>query len=189
MSKFELADELGRSPAGAALLDSLERTHRRDARPFEALPNCHPAAVAAAVDAVGTMLFGELVQHLVFAAGDIVGPWMPRAMANVTAAIESAPERAEIAEAVVARFDAELNRSVVLGEQEWWLDANGHVHAGPVFAGQRDDYCCGEFSGNSVRTVSTPPSQVHDDLVDVWETFPRADLALAGTDPFRRTRL
>lgn len=172
MSRFELVDELGRSPAGAALLDSLERTHRDDARPFEALRNSDPVAVWAAVDAVGTMLFGDLVQHLVSAAEHIVGPWMSDAMANLTAALKSAPARTEIAEAVVSRFSPELNRTVALEEQQWWLAANDLDHAGPVFAGRRHDYCCGEFSSNSVRTVSAPPSQVHDDLVDVWEIFP-----------------
>ena len=41
-----------------------------------------------------------------------------------------------------------------------------------MFTGQRGDYCCGVFTFNSVRTVSAPPNQVHDDLVDVWEVFP-----------------
>lgn len=172
MSGFELAEEMGGSPAGAALLDSLERRHRDDARPFGALPNSDPVAVAAAVNAVGAMVFGELVQHLVSGAERIVGPWMPDAMVNALAAIESAPERAAIAEAVVSRFGPELNRPVVLAGQEWWLAANDLDHAASVFAGTRRDYCCGEFSSNSVRTISAPPSEVHDDLIDVWEIFP-----------------
>lgn len=39
-------------------------------------------------------------------------------------------------------------------------------------SGMRSVYCCGEFTWNSLWTVTEPPPEVHDDLINVWEMFP-----------------
>ena len=172
MSHDGLASELMRSPAGVALLESLERVHHRDASWFDGPITAQPATVSTAAAAVASMSFGALVQHLVSAAERIAGPWRSDSARDVIAAFESAVRRREIAEAVVSRFGTELGAGVALDGQEWWFAAGDADHAAPVFAGLRGDYCCGEFTWNSVRTVSSPPTEVHDDLIDVWELFP-----------------
>ena len=52
MSVVGFASEIGRSPAGVALLEGLEVAHRRDLSLFESPTNVDAEAVEAAVDAV-----------------------------------------------------------------------------------------------------------------------------------------
>lgn len=172
MSEVELAMELRSAPAGVALLESLERAQHGDVNWSEGPIDSDPIAVRAAVEAVGSMSFGTLAQHLVSGAERVAGPWRSDSMRDVTSAFESAAMRTEIAEAVVRRFGAMLEGAVLIDEQEWWLAADDAATTTPVFAGSLGDYCCGEFTWNSVRTVSNPPSEVHDHLIDVWEVFP-----------------
>jgi len=171
MSVVGFASEIVCSPAGVALLEGLEVAHRRDLSLFESPTNVDSEAVGAAVDSVETMSLGALLHRLVHSADRVAGPWVSGAPRRVAVAFELAPARVEIARAVATRFEEILHSPIQRTDQEWWLSNQGR-ETEPAFTGQRRIYCCGEFTWDAVWTVSSPPSHIHDDLINVWEMFP-----------------
>ncbi len=53
------------------------------------------------------------------------------------------------------------------------VDPDADVHTASRSFGRLDNvYCCGEFTFcNGIWTVTSPPEEVHDDLLDVWEMY------------------
>ena len=112
------------APLGVALLARLEASVRNP-EGYGLMMQAEdpvPEAVAATVEAVGAMSFGELVRLIVVTGYLDVGPWMSTAPTVAAHAYRHAEARAPIAEAVAARFGAELHAPVDRGRQQWWTD-------------------------------------------------------------------
>ena len=171
MTVESFAAEIVRSPAGVALLQGLEVAQRSDLSMFESPTTIDAHAVEAAIHAAETMLLDELLHQIVHSADRFAGPWVSGVAQRLALAYELAPARMGIAHAVAAKFEETLHAAVWRTDQQWWLSAHtGKVE--PAFTRRRGVYCCGEFTWDSVWTVSSPPDSVHDDLIDLWEMFP-----------------
>lgn len=171
MTVESFAAEIVRSPAGVALLQGLEVVQRSDLSMFESPTTIDAHAVEAAIHAAETMLLDELLHQIVHSADRFAGPWVSGVAQRLALAYELAPARMGIAHAVAAKFEETLHAAVWRTDQQWWLSAHtGKVE--PAFTRRRGVYCCGEFTRDSVWTVSSPPDSVHDDLIDLWEMFP-----------------
>lgn len=169
----DLIDEVVAAPAGVSLLEALEASCRRDVAWFESIERSDPDAVDRAADFVMLMSFGELVRHLVAGAERIGGPWIGNAPRRLARAYLLAPAREPIAAAVAARFAPTLRSALDRGSQQWWNTAIRRADDWPGLASAtRGVYCCGEFTWNTLWTVTQPAPEVHDDLIDVWEMFP-----------------
>lgn len=88
------------SPAGVVLLAALEARERNEVSWFDPPADSSPAAVEAAIRAVGSMSFGELCSVVVDAAESLVGPWVGRAAEAAAAAYGCADARRPIAAAI-----------------------------------------------------------------------------------------
>ena len=172
MSDANFAAMLLAAPAGVALLQALEVEHRPDVPWFDSAPDADIAAVRAATDSVEAMSWGDLVRRAVSAAECFAGPWRSDAPTHLARAFRLAQARSPIAAALTERFGAELHAACRLDAQEWWEGARDDDRIGPLFGDHREVYCCGEFTWQGLWTVSDPPPEAHDDLVDVWELFP-----------------
>jgi hypothetical protein len=168
----ELTIGLLTAPGGVALLAALEGSVRDDV-PWHDTPNdSRPNAVDAAVSAIATMSFGEMVRQAVFAGDRMAGPWNGEAPTRLATAYRLARERAPIAAAVAERFGDVLGAELDPAGQQWWASAAGERHHRPRHRDHHDVYCCGEFSEGGIWTVTAPPAAVHDELVGVWELEP-----------------
>jgi hypothetical protein len=157
------------------LLAALEARERSDVSWFESPVDSSPAAVEAAVRAVGSMSFGDLCAVAVDAAESLVGPWVSRAAEAAAAAYRCADARRPIAAAIGERFDRELHAPMDPAGQQWWTSATRGDPATDrrrLFQNYREVYGNGEFTWAGLWTVTDPPPEVHDDLVSVWEIFP-----------------
>jgi hypothetical protein len=171
VSDGEFARLVLAAPAGVSLVQALEIEHRADVRWFDSAPDADVAAVRAATDSVGAMSWGDLVRQVVAAAECFAGPWSRDAPTHLARAFRLSQARSPIAGALAERFDAALHASCARDAQQWWESAGDEGGIGPRFGDHRQVYCCGEFSWQGIWTVSDPPSEAHDDLVDVWELF------------------
>lgn len=165
------ADDVMTCPAGVALLEALEAAQRTDMAWFQSLTTADPSAIERAAATTASITWGQLLAHVVGAAERIGGPWQPDAIAHLGHAFRHAPARRPIAEAIAARLAAaprEIERDV----QEWWLGATSGSVLRPAFGGSLQVYCCGEFTRNGIWTVTSPPPEVHVDLIGVWELVP-----------------
>lgn len=162
------------APAGVALLARLELDQRTDVVPFEVPAESDPVAVAAAVRWVADHPFGELTERIVDAANTIAGPWSSDAPSQVAACARLAREREPIAIELVRRFTTDLNRTVDLGAQEWWISApDGSDGQGRARFGDFERvYGGGEFPWAGLWTVTDPPVEAHDELLSAWEILP-----------------
>jgi hypothetical protein len=172
VSGADFATMLLAAPAGVSLVQALEVEHRADVSWFDSAPDADFAAVRAAVDSVEAMSLGHLVRRAVSAAERFAGPWIPDAPTHLARAFRLAQARSPIAAAVAERFGEALRAACHLDAQEWWASAYDEDRIGPLFGDHREVYCCGELNWQGLWTVSDPPPEVHDDLVDVWELFP-----------------
>jgi hypothetical protein len=119
------------------------------------------------------MPFGELLCHVVAGAERVGGSWISDAPRRLGRAYLLASARAPIAAAVVKRFATALRSDLDRGSQQWWTSSIVFDDDWPALSsGTRNVYCCGEFTWNSLWTVTEPAPEVHDDLIDVWEMFP-----------------
>jgi hypothetical protein len=168
----DLARELTVAPVGVALLDLLEIEHRDDVVWFETPDRSDPDAVDAAIASVATMSFGDLVHRLVSGATRVGGPWVSGASRRLERAYRLAPARATIATAVADAFGSSMRADLPFDAQQWWSSAGAPDAVESRFDRPLGVYCCGEFTWNALWTVSSPPAEVHDDLIDVWELFP-----------------
>jgi len=172
VTRFE--DACVSAPAGAALLAALEGRERDDVSWFKAPLDSTPAAVSAAVVAVESMPFGELCSIAVDTADSLVGPWTKDAAETALTVARWAEHRRPIAAAIAERFDAELHAPMDPDSQQLWLSSQIGQPASrlPLFERYGDVYANGEFTWAGLWTVTDPPPEVHDGLIDVWEMFP-----------------
>jgi len=116
---------------------------------------------------------GEFLALVLHAANRVAGPWTPGARAVLAAAYEVAAERRLIAASLADRFAELLQAPLALDDQEWW-------HSNRSFESPYDRkfvdftrvYGNGEFPWDGLWTVTAPPSEIHDELIDTWELFP-----------------
>jgi hypothetical protein len=173
-SMTSAADDLLEAPVGVALLDRLEMSERPLFRPFDALSDSDPAAVARAIAALETMPLGQLLHLALDAASSLAGPWTAGAPDSLAAAYALAPARRGLADALWQRFGALLVGSGELAGQEHWLTPPEAPHMRrrePAFGDFTRVYGNGEFTWSGVWTVSSPQCEIHDDLVFAWEMF------------------
>ena len=158
------------SPLGVSWLAVLEAGGSGDERWPATSPIADPAAVSAAVDLIGEMSFGRLVESAVFAAVFESGPWMVDAPAKIAAAYEQADWRAPIAEAVSERFGDQLHAPIDHGSQQWFTDGSpGLESLAPLFGGFDDVYGAGEFPLAGLWTATDPPPEALGEMVGSWE--------------------
>lgn len=164
-------DALIEAPVGVALLAGLEsRASRRDGYPPVVVPSSD--GISAAVDLVGAMSFGELVELATFVAVIDVGPWIPDAARTAAAAYRHAETRAPIAQAIVDRFGDELHRPIDRDAQQWWTSENFPVdRLAPLFQDFDHVYGAGQFTWAGLWTVTDPPEVAHAQMIDAWEMY------------------
>jgi hypothetical protein len=164
-------DELVAAPVGVALLDRIEHAERSEWLPFAALGVSDPESVEAGVRAVRAMSWGVLLGSALDGAQYLAGPWQPGAATSLAIAYGLADCRRPIAEAICQHFRAELDTAMDLTCQECWLSDMsqlGHWES-PAFRDFTKVYGNGEFAWDGFWTVSSPPRDIHDSLIDVWE--------------------
>lgn len=165
------------APAGVALLQHLEAIERSNRRPFSELTDSDPSAVEAAEIAVATSSLENLLTRAVEAADQIAGPWNPMALTSLPSAYRFAPQRAGIARAIADRFTSTLATGIERSAQQWWNTPNDETggSAAELHISQHGhghgSYCCGEWPWRSAWTVTAPPPELHETLVDAWEMY------------------
>jgi len=163
------------APAGVALLQHLEATQRPGRWPFPELTDSDPTAVNAAENAVATLSIGDLLKRAVEAADQIAGPWNPLAWTSLPSAYRFAQQRAGIAQAIADRFTSILATGIDRSAQQWWNTSNDQTgdSAAEHHIAQCDhgSYCCGEWPRRSAATVTTPPPELHQTLINAWEMY------------------
>ncbi len=164
-------DAVMASPLGVSWLAVLEAGRRDDYDGWSATsPRADPASVAAAVDLIGEMSFGRLVDAAVFAGLVESGPWMSDAPAKIAAAYRQAERRAPIAEAITDRFSEQLHAPIDFGDQQWFTDGSpGLVSRQPLFGRFDDVEGAGEFPSAGLWTATDPPPEVIVEMVGSWE--------------------
>jgi hypothetical protein len=185
------ADDLLVAPAGAALLAVLEARHRGHPVGSGAIDGVEPRAVQEAVAHVAACTFGDLVGDAVDAAAVVVGPWTGDAPASAARALRDAPARAAIAEAVVARFGPRLDAQLDPAAQEWWWAPWGSLDladARPLGGRHEPSTAWVTAPERTMWTVTAPPPEIHDALVDVWEIGPQVSRWALRPHPSARIR-
>lgn len=126
-------DALLASPVGVTLLARLEtRAMRPEGRAL--VLDSTPDSVAAAVEAVERMSFGELVEVAVLVGMLDVGPWAPQAADTAAAGYRHAHARAPIAESLDDRFATALHEPIGRQAQQWWTTRDLRVdRLAPLF--------------------------------------------------------
>lgn len=163
-------DSLLAAPIGVALLDRLELAARGVFRPFFALQDSDPVAVAAACDQVRAMPVGSLLAKTLDAASVLAGPWSSGAVGSLTWAYQLADARRSLAEEVWSHFAARLAQPVDRDAQEHWLDeVDPSRPVETAFGDYEHHYGNGEFTWAGVWTVTSPPPEIHDPLIAAWE--------------------
>lgn len=161
-----------RAPLGVALLARLEASVRNP-EGYGLMMQAEdpvPEAVAATVEAVGAVSFGDLVRLIVVTGYLDVGPWMSTAPTVAAHAFRHAEARAPIAEAVAARFGAKLHEPVDRGRQQWWTDEHPNIErVAPLFRRFEDVYDAGQFTWAGLWTVTDAADAAHADLIGAWE--------------------
>jgi hypothetical protein len=161
------------APVGVTLLAGLEARVRDGAGWFDMPPDSSPAAIETAVAAVRVMPFAELCS-LALSSASCVGPWTGGAPEAAAAAYRWAQARRPIAAAIAERFDAELHAPMNPAGQQWWTSPGvGSRSLAPLFQRFSHVYDNGEFTLAGLWTVTDPPPETHDALVDAWELWPQ----------------
>jgi len=166
-------DDLLAAPVGVALLDRIEEEHREEFLPFGALPDSDPSAVRLGVRLVEEMTFGALLAYALEAAQYIAGPWTGGVPDSLALAYELASARRPIAEAICRRFGAQFAEPAVLESQQCWLSEYPDSYVTePAFRDFSRVYGNGEFTWDGFWTVTDPPPEIHDALINAWEMYP-----------------
>lgn len=127
-------------------------------------------SVSAAVDRVGDMPFGSLVEAAVFAGVFESGPWMGDAPDKIAAAYRQADRRAPIVEAVVERFGDRLHAPMERDLQQWFSDCSPWLESiAPLFGSLDEVYGAGEFPIAGLWTATDPPREAMVEMVGAWE--------------------
>lgn len=157
------------SPLGVSWLAVLEAGGSNDGRWPATSPIADTAAVSAAVDLIGRMSFGRLVESAVFAGVFESGPWMSDAPVKIAAAYEQAERRAPIAEAIAERFGGQLHAPIDHGAQQWFTDGHPWLEERVPLFGGWDVYGAGEFPLTGLWTATDPPPEALVEMVGSWE--------------------
>ena len=105
------------------------------------------------------MSFGDLVPLIVVTGYLDVGPWMSTAPTVAAHAFSPRERRGPIAEAVAARFGAELHEPLDRGRQQWWTDDHPNLErVAPLFRRFEEVYDAGQVTWAGLWTVSTRPT-------------------------------
>ena len=158
------------SPLGVSWLAVLEAGPADDGDWLPTSPVAETSSVSAAVDRVGEMSFGSLVEAAVLAGVLESGPWMGEAPASIAAAYGQAERRAPIAEAAVERFGPQLHAPIDREGQAWFSDGSPWLATmAPLFGSLRDVYGAGEFPVAGLWTATDPPPEAFLEMVSAWE--------------------
>ena len=162
-------DALLASPLGVSLLAVLEGGS--DAHGWSSSSGTStPASVAAAVDAVGSMTFGRLIDVAVSTAVIECGPWISDAPSKVAAAYRHAEARVPIACAIDEHFGDMLHAPLDRTAQQWWSDGPAWFESlAPLFREFEHVYGAGQFTWAGLWTVTDPPVEARDQLAGAWE--------------------
>ena len=162
-------DAVMASPLGVSWLAVLEICRPGEQGWSATSPVADPASVAAAVDLIGEMSFGTLVDAAVF-AGFESSPWMGDAPAKIAAAYRQAERRAPIAEAVAERFGDQLHAPLDHSSQQWFTDGSPYAESLISRFERFDDvYGAGEFPLAGLWTATDPPPEALVEMVGAWE--------------------
>ena len=168
-----LVDEIIASPVGVAMLAAAEARVRDDVARFDFHGASEPGTVLRASAAMAATDAGAFLALVLDAATRVAGPWTSGAPEALALAYEAAADRRPIAETVAGRFGELLQAPLALGRQEWW---HSNREFEPPFDRKFVDfgrvYGNGEFPWDGLWTVTDPPPETHDALVDTWELFP-----------------
>jgi hypothetical protein len=107
----------------------------------------------------------------VLEAADRVGPWTTGSAYAAIEAYSRARARPGLVIAVDDRLAAERVVPVDAGSQEWWTANPDDTEApwGRAFTDFDRVYAEGAFIWAGVWTVTDPPPEIHDQLIDAWE--------------------
>lgn len=165
-----LVDAVLASPLGVSWLAVLEAGPTEGGGWSTTSPTSDPASVAAAVDLIGEMSFGTLMDAAVYAAVVESGPWMSDALTRIAAAYRQAERRVPIVEAIAERFADELGAPLDRTAQQWWTDGSPWIESlVPLFRRFDDVYGAGEFTWAGLWTATDPPPEVLLQMVGAWE--------------------
>lgn len=158
------------SPVGVAVLAAAEARFRSDW--FESPRDSDADAVQQAAADMSAM-DGAAFLALTLEAAQVAGPWDPSACENLAAAYEHARQRRPIAEGIAGSLAAMSHANADLERQEWW---HSNRTFDPPFDRKFVDfsrvYGNGEFPWDGLWTVTDPPDDTHDGLIDTWELHP-----------------
>ena len=163
-------DALLASPLGVSLLATLEAGPAAHGGWSGAAPVTSPDGVAAAVDAVGSISFGDLAAAAVSTGMSVSGPWIGDAPDDVASGYRHAGARAPIAQALNDRFGERLHAPLDLDAQEWWTDNSSWFESlVPLFRDFERVDGAGQFTWAGLWTVSEPPEVAHAEMLAAWE--------------------
>ena len=166
----DFVDAVLASPLGVSWLAVLEAGGSGDRGWSSTSPVADPSSVSAAVDRVGQMSFGSLVEAAVFAGVFESGPWMGDAPEKIAAAYRQADRRAPIVEAVVERFGDRLHAPLDRDLQQWFSDGSPWLESiAPLFGPLDEVYGAGEFPIAGLWTSTNPPPEAIAEMVGAWE--------------------
>ena len=169
----DFVEEILASPVGVATLAAAEASEREGLRRFEAPADSDRDAVRRAAASVALMTPGQLLEVVLDAATQLAGPWTPGAPSSLAVAYEFAGARRVIAQAIADTFGPLLHRGAELAQQEWWhSDRTFDPPYDRKFVEFKRVYGNGEFPWGGLWTVTAPPEEIHDHLIDAWELYP-----------------
>ncbi|MCU1393338.1 MAG: hypothetical protein JWM34_1766 [Ilumatobacteraceae bacterium] len=164
-------DAIVAAPLGVTLLAAIDSRAR--GRPeWNLAGETSTSAVAAAVEHVGSMSFGDLLALAVHTGRLHAGPWMSQAPSTVAVAYRHAAARRPIAEALSERFGDALHAPIDRAAQQWWTDAALPAwvdRIAPLFREFEHVYGAGQFTWAGLKTTTRPPVEVEWDLASAWE--------------------
>lgn len=161
------------APAGAVFLGRLEAQERQEVPWWEIPGHADLATMGDVIAGLQARPIGELLALAVAAAASNAGPWNPQAPTSVAKALRAASDRRPLAAAVVERLSAALNTPLDPTAQEWWWSpwpwevTERFAPLGVAEHGSMRAWCTASWEG--IWTVSSPPAELADELVDVWE--------------------
>jgi len=169
----DFVNDLMGSPVGVATLAAAEASVRDDLASFDAPIDSDRGAVQRAAAGVAAMGPGEVLKLVLEAASRFAGPWTSGAPAHLAAAYEFSAARRIVAESVADGIGELLHSPIAPARQEWW---HSDRYLDPPYDRKFCDfsrvYGNGEFTWDGLWTVTDPPAEIHDSLIDAWELFP-----------------
>ncbi len=167
IDQADFVDALLAAPLGVCLLAHLEASANGDSVGASWQAPTNQRRVAHAVDALGSMSLGTLVEAATFTGEIGSGPWIGEAPANIAAGYRNAEARAPIAKAIAERFGTALEAPIDRRAQTWWTDGHAWPRS-PPFTDYEHVYGAGEFTWAGLWTTTDPPEAIRQ-MADAWE--------------------